>query len=610
MTPSFKQVATKTVDYVAFGQKINLSALDVEGEISRRLKQNQEIYTRALASRAIPQAGVCVDIGAGEGWFGLAFAKAFPQWKVVCLEPDEQTFALLEKNVAAQSLKNVTCLRAAVHPDVKQGVTKGKLTRNTDPYAALTKTQDADFIALSALAPRVAPADVDTPADRRVALPAVSLAALADLSPNIIKLDAPMCEEAIGLALKDAPIGLIMGPLYTYVPSGTFNPTEGPREFYLTHGDKALRRDFEDNFDGRVPGLDIVVAMYNATEFIVECVDSLLANGDENITVLVVDDGSTDGCGNLVEKHYAGQSRVRLLRKANGGCASARNYGREHSTASHIAFLDADDRVDEDMFTALFEVARYTGAPVTEGEFFMFSTNEDGTEDSTPSYEATMYSVPGDQQLGPYDFLWTPSNAICYGQPTIWRRVHRRDFLDHKKIWFPEHIRAFDDQIFQFLVGELAGSIAHIRGHSYHYRQHAAQDIKQGDERHFYSFNMFRSIVIRSLEESWKNTDPLIQSLFNTMSWSYSGLRPDLKPIYRQAAAKFLAVISKTYGNGFSEADLSRTGIEGLGVSVDRELHLMRDYPTNYAFIRLEDWRWQPEFIRMKQRLSTPEADA
>lgn len=585
----------------AFGSNVEIET-DANGtDADRRLREIREIYERALASRILPKTGTAVDIGAGDGWFGLAFAKAFPKWDVICIEPDEASFERLKNNVLRNKLENVRCIRGAFHPEAEAG---GDV-RNDDGLQGFS-TSLKNFVPIAGLAPRYAPSRGAKSEGRPLLLPALCAKDLADVSPDLIKLDAPFAEEYLGEALKDANIGLMIGVLYAYTPSSIFAPTSNKtqREYYLVHRDHVLRRDYEDNFPHRRPGLDIVVAMYNAAAFIEECVDSLLRDGNRDIRVLVVDDGSTDGSGDLVDRLYGDHPRVILLKKANGGCASARNFGRQKSNASHIAFIDADDKVDEGMFTSLLEVARYTGAFVTEGEFTFLDMDDHGRETLRPSYEAAIYDKPGDHKLGPYDYTWTSGHTICIGQPTIWRRVHRRDFLDRKNIWFPEHVRAFDDQIFQYLVGEYCGSLAHVRGYSYLYRQHPSQDIKQGDERHFYSFNMYRQMIIRSLDENWSNTAPLLKSLLNTLHWSYSGLRSDLKETYAQAAAKFLAIVSKTYGHTFSGEDLAGTKIEGLEVLVQHELSSMADEPINYGHIRTESWHWQPEFIRMAQALS------
>jgi FkbM family methyltransferase len=597
-----------TVEVAAFGARVQLATAGDRVESSRRLSELKECHERFLASRVIAKSGLCVDLGAGEGWFTVPFAMAFRDWNVIAFESDSDAFALLQANVKQHGLENVICINAALHPSLKpvhvQARTSGETELPKSLMKALGQTTPAMFTSLSALAPRVAPV-TDAPGNgETLSCSALPVNILAKLAPDLLKLDAPYCEEAIAQALREVPVGFLTGRLYSYVPSKLFHPHEeaGPREFYLPHHDYALRRDYEDNFPTRRPQLDVVVAMYNTREYIAECVDSILADGNPDIRVIVVDDGSTDGCGDLVEKRYAGNERVRLVRKANGGCASARNYGRRCSNASHIAFIDADDRVDEGMFTALLETARYTGAFVTEAEFSFLNVDEEtGEETLTPSYEADIYGQPGDCCVGEYDFFWLPGRDIAVGQPTIWRRVHRRDFLDRKNIWFPEHVRAFDDQIFQLMVSHYCGSLAHVKGYTYHYRQHPAQDIKQGDERHFYSFNMFRSLLLRALDEHWADITPLLRSLLNTMGWSYGGLRNDLKIAYQEGAAKFLAIVSKTFGHTFLPHELNATGIDGLEFLVNRHLEKMKDEPVNYGFMRLESWRWQPELIRMMQ---------
>lgn len=593
----------ETVEVSAFGQRIALEVYQDQPETERRLRDLKDCHERFLASRVLPQSGLCVDIGAGEGWFAVPFAQAFPNWSILCFEPDQNAFARLEANVKRHGLKNVTCIHAAFHPSLPPTRAETRITGNTNLpkslYKALAAPVAAKFVSVLALSPRVSPVannDAET-----VSRPALPLDLLAKLSPDLLKLDAPGSEEAIAQALRDVSVGFMMGPIYTHVPSHLFHPRghAGPREFYLPYRKYALRRDYEDNFPARRPGLDVIVAMYNTADYILECVDSILADGNEDIRVIVVDDGSTDGCGGLVEKRYKDNRRVQLLRKANGGCASARNHGRQNSDASHIAFVDADDRVDAGMFTALLETARYTGAFVAEAEFSFLTLDEAGKEVLTPSYEAESYPLAGNTCVGPYDFSWIAGQAIAVGQPSIWRRVHRRDFLDRKNIWFPEHVRAFDDQIFQILISHYCGTLAHLKGYAYHYRQHPAQDIKQGDERHFYSFNMFRSIFLRALDENWADITMVTRSLLNTLSWSYGGLHDDLKLIYQDAAAEFLAIVSKTFDHSFSPLDLKNTGIDGLEFLLGRHLQTVEAAPENYGYMRLESWRWQPEFIRM-----------
>ena len=245
----------------------------------------------------------------------------------------------------------------------------------------------------------------------------------------------------------------------------------------------------------RRPGLDIAVAMYNAKDYIIECVESLLTPGRDDVRVIVVDDGSTDGCEKLVEKHFKKDNRVRVETKANGGCASARNYGRLVSDATHITFVDADDFVDEGFYSNLFDLASYSGYEVVQGGFDFY--DETLNPSYYNSYEEELFSSHSRFAFGEHPAMQLDSIELIHGQPTIWRRIYRRDFLDAKNIYFPENIRAYDDYVFHLLTLTYARSVIMLPELKYHYRQHPEQDIKKGDERHFYELYMFRLLLKR-----------------------------------------------------------------------------------------------------------------
>ena len=78
--------------------------------------------------------------------------------------------------------------------------------------------------------------------------------------------------------------------------------------------------------------LSVVIPVYNVRDYLVRCIDSVIAECD-NITyeVLLVDDGSTDGSGRLCDEIAERLSHVMVLHKSNGGLSDARNYGVAHA---------------------------------------------------------------------------------------------------------------------------------------------------------------------------------------------------------------------------------------------------------------------------------------
>lgn len=259
-----------------------------------------------------------------------------------------------------------------------------------------------------------------------------------------------------------------------------------------------------------------------------------------------------------------------------------------NSKARYIAFMDADDKVDPDFYTSLLEAARYTGAEVTQGEFCFWRGNMDSPNDLSDSYEKEMFREWRRDMLGSLGTYRAEASLLIIGQPTIWRRVYRRDFLDHQKIWFPEHIRAFDDQIFHHLSLHCAKSIVCVDGAKYYYRQHKGQDIRAGDERFFYSLEMFRLLFKRGLKEGWSDFSPFVQSFANSVVWITSNLRADLVAPFREGAAELWIMMSLAIGlddRDLHGADLGEQFWESVG---QNRIRLGNVRPT-YAWLYLDN---------------------
>ena len=102
----------------------------------------------------------------------------------------------------------------------------------------------------------------------------------------------------------------------------------------------------------------VVIPLYNHSDTIQRCVDSVLGQGFEDFELIVVDDGSTDGGGDLVSGMQ--DSRVHLVMQENGGVSSARNRGIAEARGTIVAFLDADDEWNPDYLETIFRSEEHT----------------------------------------------------------------------------------------------------------------------------------------------------------------------------------------------------------------------------------------------------------
>lgn len=86
-----------------------------------------------------------------------------------------------------------------------------------------------------------------------------------------------------------------------------------------------------------------IIPVYNVKDYVEQCVESILGQTYKNFEIILVDDGSTDGSGDICDKYAQIYSNIKVVHKINGGLASARNSGMEVAEGEYIIFLDSDD---------------------------------------------------------------------------------------------------------------------------------------------------------------------------------------------------------------------------------------------------------------------------
>lgn len=103
------------------------------------------------------------------------------------------------------------------------------------------------------------------------------------------------------------------------------------------------------------PLITVIVPIYNILEYLPRCVHSITEQTYRNLEILLIDDGSTDGTGELCDRLGAEDDRIRVFHKDNGGSSSARNMGLLEAAGEYIGFVDSDDFIEPDMYERLLK---------------------------------------------------------------------------------------------------------------------------------------------------------------------------------------------------------------------------------------------------------------
>ena len=104
---------------------------------------------------------------------------------------------------------------------------------------------------------------------------------------------------------------------------------------------------------GKEELISVIVPVYNVRPYLEKCFDSIARQSYQNLEIILVDDGSTDGSGELCEDLSKRDGRVRVIHKKNGGLGSARNAGIDAARGAILSFVDSDDWIEPGMYETL-----------------------------------------------------------------------------------------------------------------------------------------------------------------------------------------------------------------------------------------------------------------
>ena len=158
--------------------------------------------------------------------------------------------------------------------------------------------------------------------------------------------------------------------------------------------------------------VSIVIPMFNAQEYLTECIDSVLAQNYETIEVIFIDDGSVDDTAKICEAYCDKYSFMFLHKQVNQGPGAARNKGIELAKGKYVCFLDADDCLDgEAAISKLVQSAENKQADIVCGSFRLLTENGLSNVnyhhlDELDRYDTVEFRFRGFFQYGHLGFNW------------------------------------------------------------------------------------------------------------------------------------------------------------------------------------------------------------
>ena len=223
----------------------------------------------------------------------------------------------------------------------------------------------------------------------------------------------------------------------------------------------------------KLPLISIVVPVYNQEEYLAQCLDSLVNQTYENIEIIVVNDGSTDGSSEICHQYASKFSHIKTLYQDNAGPSAARMRGISCSNGQWIMFVDSDDWVEHNICETLYAAMERCGTSAA-----MCGYVREYPEKSLPkcifSSDIVLTGKQVERRLcGPVgDEIGRPENMECFN--TLWAHLYPSDVLRKIKMVDNALIGPSEDLLANLYCMAHITAMVYVSMPLYHYRKNVS----------------------------------------------------------------------------------------------------------------------------------------
>lgn len=179
--------------------------------------------------------------------------------------------------------------------------------------------------------------------------------------------------------------------------------------------------------------LSVIIPVYNAAQFLGQCLESVLAAVGPRMEVICLDDGSTDESPVIMDRFAAQDARVKVVHKVNEGYGATMNRGLDLACGKYIGIVEPDDFIEGAMFEDLFALAKREVQPDVVKSAYVMLYDDDPEKPEVRRRCSFWGRVPEGRTLQACQ-----APELLRYHPSIWSAIYRRDFLKQNKIRFKE----------------------------------------------------------------------------------------------------------------------------------------------------------------------------
>lgn len=227
--------------------------------------------------------------------------------------------------------------------------------------------------------------------------------------------------------------------------------------------------------------ISVIVPIYKVEKYLRKCINSILNQTYPNLEIILVNDGSPDGCGEICDSYALQDDRVKVIHKKNGGLSDARNKGLLIATGEYISFIDSDDYIDEVFYEVLLNLILTNDADIAQCDFMKIYESDSSINKVSICKDEEILILKNYESL---EKLYDENHEITV---VVWNKLYRRAVL--QEIYFPFG-KIHEDDFTTYKVLYNANKIVLTSKKMYYYLQRDDSIMGRWDNKEFNPKNL------------------------------------------------------------------------------------------------------------------------
>jgi glycosyltransferase involved in cell wall biosynthesis len=328
--------------------------------------------------------------------------------------------------------------------------------------------------------------------------------------------------------------------------------------------------------------ISVIIPVYQAEDFLAKCVDSVLAQTEHDLEVILVDDGSTDHSGNICDEYATRDSRVHVIHKENAGVSAARNSGIAAATGEYIGFVDSDDWIEPNMYERLLEEANKSDADIVMCD--ATTVFEDGRTQADTITQLSQNSILKKSDFTPALLLEIAGSACrCIYS----KHIYSDKLLKSCGLQFPLGVKFSEDRIFNLNAMGRANKVSYLKESYYNRYVNSKSAVHRFHEDYFEAYKSAADGIEQAIREAWDDNKELQKAYLGQF---IGGAQMAICNYYYKSST-LTAKERREKVCLLCEDQQLRQAIEHYGASGKSQWILDRKYGLLIVYAKLANWK-------------------